>query len=34
MLIWKDNLERWLKEKDREQADIQKMETEFCSINL
>jgi hypothetical protein len=34
MLIWKDNLERWHKEKDRQHADIQKMETEFCSINL
>jgi hypothetical protein len=32
MIIWNDNLERWLKEKDREQASIQKMETEFCSI--
>jgi hypothetical protein len=33
MIIWKDNLEKGLKEKDREQAYIQKLETEFCSIN-
>jgi hypothetical protein len=33
MMIWKDNLERWLKEKDWEQTNIQKMEINLILIN-